>query len=77
MVVRVADKIVVDLMLAAGGTSYEETVGEVQTVILQGVPIPFAPPTLPLWMKKGFVTKTPLVAFSLETRLQVGSKVDA
>jgi len=52
LVVRVADEIVVDLMLSAGGVSYEEAVGEIETVTIDGVAIPFASAKLLLKMKQ-------------------------
>jgi Nucleotidyl transferase AbiEii toxin, Type IV TA system len=52
LVVRVADEVVVDLMLAACGIRYEEASSEVDTVTIQGVPIPFASPALLLRMKQ-------------------------
>jgi len=50
-VVRVADEIVVDLMKSACGVTYAETVGQVETVVIDGVPIPFASAPL-LWKMK-------------------------
>jgi hypothetical protein len=50
-VVRVADEIVVDLMMSAGGIRYEEAAGDVVIRTVQGVPIPFASPRL-LWRMK-------------------------
>lgn len=52
LVVRVADEVVVDLMLSAGGISYHEASREVETVVLRGVPVPFASPRLLLRMKQ-------------------------
>jgi hypothetical protein len=41
-VVRVADEIVVDLMLSACGVAYDDAVDEIESVEIQGVLIPFA-----------------------------------
>lgn len=53
VVVRVNDDITVDLMTEACGVTYEEARGGVETVELQGVPIPFAGAELMLKMKQG------------------------
>lgn len=50
-VIRVADEILVDLMRSAGGIGYEEASKDVVVREIQGVPIPFASPTL-LWRMK-------------------------
>ena len=52
VVVRVADEVLVDLMIAACGIEYPEALLEAQTFILNGVPIPFASPKLLLRMKQ-------------------------
>lgn len=52
LVVRVADEILVDLMLAACGIEYEEASREMQVIEIRGVPIPFAKPKLLLRMKQ-------------------------
>lgn len=46
MVVRVADEIVVDLMKAACGIEYPEASRLADTVVIEGVPIPFASPAV-------------------------------
>lgn len=51
VVVRVADEFVVDLMKAACGIAYDEASLQVDVVIIEGVPIPFANPSL-LWRTK-------------------------
>jgi hypothetical protein len=51
VVVRVADEVVVDLMKAACGIEYEEASRSVDTVVIEGVPIPFASRRL-LWRTK-------------------------
>lgn len=52
VVVRVADEVVVDLLLSAGGIAYGEARPEVVLVEISGVPIPFASPRLLLRMKE-------------------------
>jgi hypothetical protein len=51
VVVRVADEIVVDLMKAACGITYDEASSMVDLVTIESVPIPFASPLL-LWRTK-------------------------
>lgn len=58
--VRVADEIVVDLMKAACGITYEEARAEVDIVDIDGVPIPFASPRLLLRMKDTYRDKDKL-----------------
>ena len=50
-VIRVADEILVDLMLKAGGIDYAEAATDVVMHDVDGVPIPFASPPL-LWRMK-------------------------
>ncbi len=52
VVVRVADEIVVDLLLSAGGIRFGEAQPEVTVVEVAGVHIPFASPRLLLRMKQ-------------------------
>jgi len=52
VVVRVADEIVVDLLLSAGGIAYAEAQLETIIVHINEVPIPFASPQLLLRMKQ-------------------------
>lgn len=51
VVIRVADEVVVDLMKTACGVDYEAAVGEIETVPIEGVDIPFASARL-LWRLK-------------------------
>ena len=51
IVVRVADEVVVDLMLRAGGVSYAEAESEIEYHEIGGVSIPFASARL-LWRTK-------------------------
>ena len=50
-VIRVADEIVVDLMLAACGVKFDDAKDSIEYVIIEGVRIPFASPEL-LWRLK-------------------------
>ena len=52
VVVRVADEIVVDLLLSAGGIAYADAQTESTIVEIAGVSIPFASPRLLLRMKQ-------------------------
>jgi hypothetical protein len=69
-VVRVADEVVVDLMLAACGIRYEEASREVERVTLRGISIPFASPRLLLRMKQTCREKDVLDCQFLERRLR-------
>jgi Nucleotidyl transferase of unknown function (DUF2204) len=51
VVVRVADEIVIDLMKAACGIEYDEASRSTDTVVIEGVSIPFASARL-LWRTK-------------------------
>ena len=52
VVVRVADEVVVGLLLSAGGIAYAQAQTEAIVVDISGVPIPFASPRLLLRMKE-------------------------
>ncbi len=52
VVVRVPDEIVVDLMKSACGIDYAGAAAEISTVVIDGVPVPFAGPGLLLKMKQ-------------------------
>lgn len=56
-VVRIADEIVVDLMLSACGVRYHDAVTEIESVVIQGVPIPFASAKLLLRTKQTYRDK--------------------
>ncbi len=56
-VIRVADEILVDLMVSAGGINYAEAAQDVVVRELEGVPIPFASPRL-LWRMKAVTHRT-------------------
>lgn len=53
-VVRVADEIVIDLMLSACGITYAEAVNDIETNEVQGVTIPFASLRLMLRVKQTY-----------------------
>ena len=53
-VVRIADEIVVDLMLSACGVGYDDAVSEIEFVEIQGVTIPFASAKLLLRTKQTY-----------------------
>jgi hypothetical protein len=70
VVVRVADEVLVDLMLAACGIGYDEAIREAETVPIQGVPIPFATPKLLLRMKQTYREKDSLDREFLERKIR-------
>jgi hypothetical protein len=53
VVVRVNDDITVDLMTEACGVRFEDSIGGIETEVIEGVPIPFAGAALMLKMKQG------------------------
>lgn len=57
VVVRVADEIVVDLMLSACSVTFADTTGEIETKFIQSVPIPFASAKLLLRMTRTYRDK--------------------
>ena len=54
VVVRVADEIVVDLMLSACGVTYDDAAGQIEIRQLEGVTIPIASASLLLRMKQTY-----------------------
>lgn len=70
VVVRVADEIMVDLMLFACGIDYAEASAEIETVEIDGVPIPFASPRLLLRMKQTHRDKDEIDRKFLEDKLR-------
>jgi hypothetical protein len=54
LVVRVADEVVVDLMLSACGIDYAAAASEIQIFVINGVPIPFASAKLLLRTKQTY-----------------------
>lgn len=69
-VVRIADDIVVDLMLSACGVGYDEAVSEIESVVIQGVPIPFASAKLLLRTKQTYRDKDIPDRIFLEQKLE-------
>jgi hypothetical protein len=69
LVVRVADEVVVDLMLSACGISYEEAAPEIETFVISGVPIPFASAKLLLRTKQTYRDKDAEDRMFLERKL--------
>lgn len=70
LVVRVADEIVVDLMLQACGVDYAEAKREITIRTLEGVPIPFASAKLMLRLKQTHREKDELDRQFLEQALR-------
>ena len=70
IVVRVADDVIVDLMLAACGIGYEEACQYVEVVTIEDVPIPFASPKLLLRMKQTYREKDELDRKFLEQKIR-------
>ena len=72
-VVRVADEIVVDLMLSACGVTYDEAASEIESKDIMGVSIPFASAKLLLRMKQTYREKDIPDRLFLEEKLRVQS----
>jgi hypothetical protein len=72
-VVRVADEIVVDLMLSACGIAYEEAKDEIEQAVIEGVAIPFASARLLLRMKQTYRDKDIPDRIFLEEKLRIES----
>jgi hypothetical protein len=70
LVVRIADEIIVDLMLSACGISYPEAQNEVEWSTIDGVTIPFASAALLLKMKQTGREKDSLDRQFLEQKLR-------
>ena len=68
-VVRVADEILVDLMLSTCGISYEEAKDEIEWMEVEEVPIPFATAALLLKMKQTGREKDMLDRMFLERKI--------
>ncbi len=56
-VVRVVDELMIDLMMAACGLSYEDAIQDAETVVIEGVAIPFASAETLLKMKQTYRDK--------------------
>lgn len=70
LVVRVADEVVVDLMVRACGVSYEDAVGEVERKVIDGVAIPYPSARLLLKMKQTYRDKDVVDRAFLEEKLR-------
>ncbi len=70
LVVRVADEIVVDLMLSACGVTYDEVVDDIEIKVIEGVSIPFASAKMLLKMKQTYRDKDIPDRIFLEEKLR-------
>jgi hypothetical protein len=70
MVVRVADEIVVDLMLSACGVTYDEALNDIELIVIEGVSIPFASANMLLKMKQTYRDKDIPDRLFLEEKLR-------
>lgn len=57
LVIRVGDEVTVDLMAAACGVRYEDAAADVESVTIEGVPIPFVSARMLLRMKQTLRSK--------------------
>src|SRR5450759_4789179 len=69
-VVRVADEIVVDLMLSACGVTYDDAVDQIELRTIDGVSIPFPSARLLLRMKQTYRDKDLMDRKFLEAKLE-------
>jgi hypothetical protein len=74
LVVRVADEIVVDLMLSACGVTYEEARHDIEVKVIEGVSIPFASANMLLRMKQTYRDKDIPDRLFLEEKLREETK---
>ena len=74
IVVRVADEIVVDLMLSACGVTYDDAANEIEVREMQGVAIPFASAKLLLRTKQTYRDKDIPDRIFLEEKLRRAAK---
>jgi hypothetical protein len=74
LVVRVADEIVVDLMLSACGVDYQQAESEIEWHDLRGVRAPFASAPLLLRLKQTYREKDALDRQFLAEKLRKGGK---
>jgi Aminoglycoside-2''-adenylyltransferase len=72
-VVRIADEIVVDLMLSAGGIGYSEAAQDIEFKEIRGVRIPFASAKALLLMKQTYREKDIADRVFLQQKLQSNS----
>lgn len=75
-VVRVADEIVVDLMLSACGLTYNDAAGEIETKEIKGVSIPFASAKLLLRLKQTYRDKDIPDRMYLEAKIKDNASVE-
>ncbi|MDX6612533.1 MAG: hypothetical protein QOD75_1719 [Blastocatellia bacterium] len=73
LVVRVADEIVVDLMLSAGGLTYDDAKDGIEFHTIQGIPIPFASAKLLLRTKQTYREKDLMDRRFLENKIKEDS----
>ena len=69
-VVRVADEVVVDLMLSTCGISYAEAAQDIEFKVIRGVSVPFASAKLLLRMKQTYRDKDVADRIFLQQKLQ-------
>ena len=70
LVVRIADEIVVDLMLSACGVTYDEALSDIELKVVEGVSIPFASANILLRMKQTYRDKDIPNRMFLEEKLR-------
>jgi len=70
LVVRIADEIVVDLMLSACGVTYDEALSDIELKVVEGVSIPFASTNILLKMKQTYRDKDIPDRIFLEEKLR-------
>jgi hypothetical protein len=75
LVVRVADEIVVDLMLSACGVTYDEALNDIELKVVEGVSIPFASANILLKMKQTYRDKDIPDRIFLEEKLRQKAKL--
>jgi len=71
--VRVGDEIMVDLMMSACGIIYDEAKNEIESAVIEDVPIPFASAKLLLRMKQTYREKDIPDRIFLQEKLQAKS----
>jgi hypothetical protein len=74
LVVRIADEIVVNLMLSACGVTCDDAVNDIELKVVEGAPIPFASATMLLKMKQTYRDKDIPDRIFLEEKLRKGAK---
>lgn len=74
LVIRVADEVVVDLMLSACGITYDQAANEIEIRMIEGITIPFASERLLLKMKRTYREKDALDRHFLEKKIKESKK---